>query len=281
LAGSGEEEEVGEEEEDGDEEEEGEEGLEERTVPLPQFRALQAKTMRYAKKAQRETRRRASAEAHAGKAWLKIKRLQSELAAMYALGSTAKPKEAAPGAATTGTSGPNVIGTLAQNRSRENHGQRYPDRDVWGAHHMHYPSPAAYRNTQDVLRKGEDGGPIMSERTMYRRTKAERDFYGAHIADVRGIPAIVAALMRRHGLKPGGLHKCNLMVDVTSTTPDGSPLAGRKNHGVVVVMLAPRAPRVSAIPLHRGTSDVLCVERRLLSCSRSSSLGRNAALCAR
>jgi hypothetical protein len=130
-----------------------------------------------------------------------------------------------------------ILGTALRNKGRQRGGERYPMSDVWAMFGVLLRSPQGFEEMRRVLSLGPHGLTLMSRRTAERRTRELRAAYAGLLLYPEQIPELVRGMREHYGLDLDVDLDCNLIVDATSTTPDGMAVAGKPNPGFIVVLL--------------------------------------------
>ena len=136
-----------------------------------------------------------------------------------------------------------LIGTALRNKARARGGERYPMSEVWAMFGVLLRSQGGFEEMRRVLSLGPQGVVMMSQRTVERRTREEREATASRLLHVEQMAELVRAMREQYELGTDEDLWCNLMVDATATTPDGMAVAGKPNHGFIVVMLCFHIPK--------------------------------------
>jgi hypothetical protein len=142
-----------------------------------------------------------------------------------------------------------IIGTAFRNKERARGGKRYPISEVWAMFGVLLRSPQGFEEIRRVLRLGPHAVSLISRRSLERRSRVIREELANRLMYPEQIPGLIKAVREQYGLDLNVDLDCNLIVDATSTTPDGLAIRGKPNHGFIVVLLAFHNSRVPPFPI--------------------------------
>jgi hypothetical protein len=225
-------------------------------VPRLALRRAQANAARWAKLVKHERTRRICEQARNARLDRELMELRAEVA---------RKDWASRWAADYDPAVVDIIGTAFRNKDHETGGERYPISEVWALFGVLLRSPQGFEAMRKVLSLGPHGVRLMSRRTIDRRTRVLREEYAGRLLFVDQIPELIRAVREQYGVAADVDMDCNLLIDITSTAPDGMAVAGKPNHGFIVVLLCFHDRRIPPFPIHvhvTETSKWTCRGRR-------------------
>jgi hypothetical protein len=148
-----------------------------------------------------------------------------------------------------------LIGTALRNKTWARGGERYPISEVWARLDVLLRSPRDFEEMRRVLSLGPQAVVLKSRRTIERRTREDRGEKAYGLLPVEQMAGLVRAMRELYELSADQDLWYNLMVDATAITPDGMAVAGKQNHGFIVVNLCFHVRAVPAFPIHVKVTD--------------------------